>query len=126
LSPAIGPYSSEVVQGQWLLRSVLAMARAGLDASPYGNGACVSRATMYMLGDVNCEFPHAQLMARGGRAWSATVMASLLVSPTAPALICGALTIIAALNDWKFATSGLSRGKFHTPHPHGRSVLYRL
>jgi len=44
-----------MVQGQWLLRSVLAMARAGLDASPYGDGACVSRATMYMLGDVNCE-----------------------------------------------------------------------
>jgi hypothetical protein len=43
------------VQGQWLLRSVLEISRAGLDvpsaASAIG-GACISRAHQYMLADV--------------------------------------------------------------------------
>lgn len=41
-APAIGPYSQEEVQGQWLVRSYLALAAAGVD-----------RAAMYMLRDVN-------------------------------------------------------------------------
>ncbi len=41
-APAIGSYSQEEVQGQWLVRSYLALAAAGVD-----------RAVMYMLRDVN-------------------------------------------------------------------------
>lgn len=41
-APPIGPYSAEEVQAQWLVRSYLALAAAGLD-----------RAAMYMLRDVN-------------------------------------------------------------------------
>jgi hypothetical protein len=42
-APAIGPNSADVVQGQWLLRSVLAIAST----------QCVQRAHMYMLADVS-------------------------------------------------------------------------
>ena len=41
-APAIGPYSQEEVQGQWLIRSYLALAATGVD-----------RAAAYMLRDVN-------------------------------------------------------------------------
>jgi hypothetical protein len=41
-APAIGAYSQEEVQGQWLVRSYLALAAAGVD-----------RAAMFMLRDVN-------------------------------------------------------------------------
>ena len=41
-APAIGGYSPEEVQGQWLVRSYLALAAAGVD-----------RAAMYLLRDVN-------------------------------------------------------------------------
>ena len=41
-APAIASYSAEEVQGQWLVRSYLALAAAGVD-----------RAAMYMLRDVN-------------------------------------------------------------------------
>lgn len=41
-APAIGGYSQEEVQGQWLVRSYLALAAAGVD-----------RAAMFMLRDVN-------------------------------------------------------------------------
>ena len=43
-APKIADYSQEEVQGQWLLRSYLAIAAAGID-----------RAAMYMLRDVNAE-----------------------------------------------------------------------
>ena len=45
-APAIGPYSQEEVQGQWLVRSYLALAAAGVD-----------RAAMYLLRDVNAADP---------------------------------------------------------------------
>jgi hypothetical protein len=43
-APVIGHYSQEEVQGQWLVRSYLALAAAGVD-----------RAAMYMLRDVNAS-----------------------------------------------------------------------
>ena len=43
-APAIGGYSTEEVQGQWLLRSYLALAAAGVD-----------RAAMFMLRDVDAS-----------------------------------------------------------------------
>ena len=45
-APAIGDAPAEEVQGQWLVRSYLALAAAGVD-----------RAQMYMLRDVNTENP---------------------------------------------------------------------
>lgn len=45
-APAIAGYSAEEVQGQWLVRSYLALAAAGID-----------RAQMYMIRDVNGEDP---------------------------------------------------------------------
>jgi len=45
-APAIGTASAEEIQGQWIVRSYLALAAAGVD-----------RAQMYMLRDVNAESP---------------------------------------------------------------------
>ena len=45
-APAHGPYSAEEVQGQWIVRSYLALAAAGVD-----------RAALYMLRDVNAADP---------------------------------------------------------------------
>jgi len=47
-SPGIGPYTPQDVQAMWLIRTVLLLARL---VSPNGN-ACISRAHMYMLADV--------------------------------------------------------------------------
>ncbi len=46
-APNIGPYDSEEVQGQWMIRSYLALAAAGVD-----------KAAMYMLRDVAANSPY--------------------------------------------------------------------
>lgn len=46
-APSIGPNSNEIVQAQWLLRSVLAIASTG----------CISRSHQYMLADVETGTP---------------------------------------------------------------------
>jgi len=59
-SPAIGGYSQEEVQGQWLVRSYLALAAGGVD-----------RAAMFMLRDVNAadatQFSSSGLVTEKGK-----------------------------------------------------------
>lgn len=59
-APAIGGYSPEEVQGQWLVRSYLALAAAGVD-----------RAAMFMLRDVNAadatQFSSSGLVTEKGK-----------------------------------------------------------
>ena len=59
-APAIGAYSQEEVQGQWLVRSYLALAAAGVD-----------RAAMYLLRDVNAadatQFSSSGLVSEKGK-----------------------------------------------------------
>ncbi len=59
-APAIGAYSPEEVQGQWLVRSYLALAAAGVD-----------RAAMFMLRDVNAadatQFSSSGLVTEKGK-----------------------------------------------------------
>ena len=67
-TPVVGPYSAAEVQGMWLIRFVLAIAKAGQPAtgalSALGRPACISRAHMYMLTDV--ESLSAGLFASSG------------------------------------------------------------
>jgi len=94
-APAVGASTGLQVQGQWLLRSVLALAATG----------CVSRAHMYMLADVTTGSWGVQRAGRervrgggGGDAGGAAAAdkCSTLLYPVRNA---GA--------PWKFATSGL-------------------
>ena len=53
--PPVAVFTPQEVQGQWLLRSVFALASAGMasQGAAAARGACVTRAHMYMLQDVD-------------------------------------------------------------------------